>query len=78
MRTEKKPQAGRQGAGCGRYEKQHIAFPCHCQLTPIPWLIRAKFIESFLCQRFTRENSLKVDFLLLIAEFLEGAGNGRN
>lgn len=61
---------------CG-YSKNSLSKPA-CQPTPISWLIRAKFIESFVCQRFTRENSLKVDSLLIFAEFLEETSNACN
>lgn len=52
---------------------------CQCQArSPIFWLICSNFVENIVSQRRTRENSLRVDGLLILAEFLEKAGHAWN
>ena len=42
-------------------------------LAPISWLIRRYLIKALVLQRYTRENSLRVDGLFVCAEFFEEA-----
>lgn len=47
---------------------------CQSQVrVPTSWLLRSNFIEKLVSRPFTAKNSLKVDGLLVFAEFLEGA-----
>jgi len=53
--------------------RQNTPLSPACQaFIPVSWLIRTYFIENFVSQQYTRDNSLRVDCLLVLAEFLEG------
>jgi len=81
MKAQKNPQgsAGAAGAGNRTGYYQNIPSKVFCQpISPVNWLIRSNFIESLVSKPYTRKNSLKVDFWLIFAEFLEGACYGCN
>jgi hypothetical protein len=76
MRTIKKPPVEGPRAETSVnicYQNMPLSFSCQAH-SPISCLIRSVFIESLVSKRYTCERSLKVDGLLLIAEFLEVAG----
>ncbi len=77
MATNRKPRTGGIGAGT-RFDEclQDTPLIPTCQVrSPISWLIRSSFIEKLVSQRYTPKNSLKVDYLLVFAEFLKEAGH---
>ncbi len=78
MNSKEKPlklaagEAGTKLDGCLQNSPPEPA----CQVySPISWLIRSNFIESLVSQRYTAQRSLKVDGLLVCAEFLEEVGH---
>ena len=80
MLAKKKPLGWlAQEAEDGRYTRKNTAFSCHCQAhSPVPRHIRQNFIEKLVSRPFTAKNSLRVDGLLIYAEFLEEAGHAFN
>jgi len=73
MKKIKNPGPGGNGAR-KRFEGhlKNITLPCQSQpISPASWLIRSNFIESLVSKPFSTERSLKVDFLLILADFFE-------
>jgi hypothetical protein len=75
MNANEEPQDARPGAGEKTGYSENSLFSPACQVyLPIPWLIRSNFIENLVSRPYTAKNSLRVDGLLICAEFLEGVG----
>ena len=73
MKTIKMPlTGGTEGAEnrTGYYQNTPPSVFCQVE-SPVSWLIRSNFIESLVSKPYTRKNSLKVDFLLILADFFE-------
>jgi len=83
MREKKEPLGGlaaarEAGEKTGYYQYISLYSACQANFTPISYIIRRIFIESFVSQRYTAKNSLRVDGLLTLSEFLERCGHVNN